>query len=248
MTADQGRELHAETAVELDGIAQRFGSRWVLRGVTLRVAAGEIVALTGRNGSGKSTILRVIATLLRPTRGAFRVFGIDGSADADAVRAHVGLLGHSTGLYPDLTAAENLRFAARMLGVAGDANAIGAALGEVGLARDADERVRHFSSGMQRRLALARLRIQRPKLLLLDEPYNSIDAEGSEMVNALLVQTREAGGAALVVTHDLTRGLAVTDRVEQLEGGRIVRLPLGRSEPRQEARVLTGPWGNGRVD
>ncbi|MGH7504519.1 MAG: ATP-binding cassette domain-containing protein, partial [Longimicrobiales bacterium] len=86
-------------ALELRGIARRFGPRWILRGLDLRVASGEVVALTGRNGSGKTTVLRICATALRPTRGGGEVFGHDLVRSADAVRAHIGFLGHHPGLY-----------------------------------------------------------------------------------------------------------------------------------------------------
>ena len=228
-------------ALELDGIARRFGARWVLRGATLRVDAGEIVALTGRNGSGKTTLLRIAGTLLRPTRGEARVYGYDVIENSDDVRSVVGFFGHSSGLYHDLTAAENLRFAARMLGAPDDARAVAESLEFVGLGREANERVRHFSSGMQRRLALARVRLHRPRLLLMDEPFNSIDAEGVDLVNAVLAETRDTGGAAVVVTHELARGERSFTRIVRLEDGRIAR-PFGPQAVEPETRVIPGPW------
>jgi heme exporter protein A len=154
------------------------------------------------------------------------VYGRDLLREAPAVRSLVGLLGHANGLYGDLTAAENLRFALQMLGGRPDPATVGRALEEVGLAREAHERVRTFSAGMQRRLALARLRLTGPRLLLLDEPYSAFDAEGIERVHALLAETRAAGGAALLVTHDLARAGQVVDRVLRLEAGRVVMLEL----------------------
>ncbi len=210
----------APAAVELDGIARRYIGRWALRGVSLRVEPGEILALVGRNGSGKTTLLRIVATLLRPTRGSGRIFGHDLAREADAVRAEIGMLAHNTGLYDDLTAEENLRFAARMLGIRADEATLRAILEDVGLGHVVRERVRGFSAGMQRRLALARLRLQRPRLLLLDEPYNTVDEDGVALVNRLLEDTRARGGAAIVVTHDLGRGKGVLDRVVRLVDGK----------------------------
>lgn len=211
----------APLAVQLDGIAQSYGGRFVLRGVTLQVAPGEVVALVGKNGSGKTTLLRIVSTLLRPRRGAGSVFGSDLLRDAAGVRRHVAMLGHATGLYEDLTAEENLRFAARMTGMAHDRSTLTALLAEVGLERERSDRVRGFSAGMQRRLALARLRLRAPRLLLLDEPYNTVDEEGTALVNRLLTDTRAAGGAAILVTHDLTRGSTVVDRVARLVDGKV---------------------------
>ena len=209
-------------AVELTGIAQRLGHRWAVRGVTLRVDAGEVVAIVGPNGSGKTTLLRVVATALSPTRGSGRVFGCDLVDEADAVRELAAMLGHATGLYDDLTVAENLDFAQRMLGRPSSAAAIGGALEAVGMRKHAAERVRSLSSGMRRRVALARLLLRRPRVLLLDEPYNTFDATGVAVVDALIRETARAGGAALVVTHDLARTAgAGYDRVLALDAGRL---------------------------
>ena len=183
---------------------------------------GEAVAILGRNGSGKTTLLRIVSTLLRPTRGAGRVFGHDLTGDADAVRNRIGLLAHTSAIYPDLTAAENLGFTLRMLGRSFDPRAVDAALDAVGLASTGATRTRGFSAGMQRRLALARLRILDPSLLLLDEPYSSLDPEGTELVTELIAETRERGGAAILVTHDIPRAQRVADRIAALDDGRII--------------------------
>jgi heme exporter protein A len=194
----------------------------VLRGANLVVGRGETVALLGRNGSGKTTLLRIVATLLRPTRGSGRVFGHDLVHDVDAARTHIGLLGHTNAVYPDLTAAENLGFTVRMLGGAFDRRRVDAALEIVGLAAYANTRARGFSAGMQRRLALARLRLIAPDLLLLDEPYSALDPEGTELVTALMADTRRNGGATVLVTHDISRATRVADRVLAIGDGRIV--------------------------
>lgn len=208
-------------AVALSGIARRFGLRWVLRGVNLQVAPGEIVALVGRNGSGKTTLLRILATLLGPTRGEGRVFGHDIVEDGDGVRSLIGLLGHATGLYPDLTAGENLRFAQRMLAIRGGDGVLEQALRRVGLAHEVDTRVRFFSAGMQRRLALARLLMRPPRLLLLDEPHSAFDVEGVERMHEFMAQVRDGGGAVLVATHSPLRLEGLATRVVRLEKGRL---------------------------
>lgn len=193
----------------------------MLKGATLKVGGGEAVAILGRNGSGKTTLLRIIATLLPPTRGSGIVFGHDLVSDADAVRNRIGLLGHTNAVYPDLTATENLRFTLRMLGRPVDPRFVDAALSAVGLASHANTRARGFSAGMQRRLALARLRMLDPGLLLLDEPYSSLDPEGAELVTALIADARRRGGAAVLVTHDIARARNVADRIVTLHDGRI---------------------------
>ncbi|MEO6210812.1 MAG: ABC transporter ATP-binding protein [Gemmatimonadaceae bacterium] len=165
-------------AVLVDGVARRFAGRWALRGASMRARRGEVLAIRGSNGSGKSTLLRIVASALRPTRGTCLVFGHDVVHEAAAVRKLVGLLGHSPALYQDLTVAENLCFAARMMGIRDDDRLIASVIGRVALEAATHERARTLSSGMQRRVALARLMIRPPALLLLDEPHNSFDAEG----------------------------------------------------------------------
>lgn len=189
----------------LSGITRRFGHKWALRGIELDVALGDLVVIQGHNGGGKSTLLRVIATAVHPTGGTGQVLGMDLKRDAAAIRGEAALLGSSNGLYEDLSARENLQFAARMLGVRQRTETISAALANVGLTNEADERVRFYSSGMQRRLALARLMLHEPRLLLLDEPFNALDLGGAELVNALMASTRARGGAVLIVLHDVAR-------------------------------------------
>jgi heme exporter protein A len=206
-------------AVELENIARRFGRRWVLRGLDLVVNAGETVALTGKNGSGKTTLLRVIATLLRPTRGQGRVFGRALGHESGEIRELVNMLGHHSGLYDDLTAAENLRFSMQMYGLDASYPNIEQALDEVGLGRESKERVRGFSAGMRRRLALARMLLRPTSLVLLDEPYAAFDQQGIERVNAYVHKVVSTGGAALIATHDLARAADITTRVVHLDSG-----------------------------
>lgn len=219
-------------AVELADVAQRLGHRWALRGVTLRVEPGEVVAVVGPNGSGKTTLLRVVATALTATRGSGRVFGYDLAREPDAVRERTGMLGHATGLYDDLSAAENLEFAMRMCGHSSSPAVAAGALEAVGMRQYAGELVRRLSSGMRRRIALARLLVRRPRLLLLDEPYNSFDVAGIALVDELIRQTASDGGAALVVTHDLARpAMSRYDRVVRLSAGRVIENASLADEP-----------------
>lgn len=193
------------------------------------VARGEVVGIVGHNGSGKSTLLRVISTALRPSAGEGWVFGNHLLRDAIEVRRHVGFLAHAPGLYEDLTATENLIFAARMLGVSEDG--IAPVLERVGLGHSRNERVRGFSAGMQRRLALARLMMANPGLLLMDEPYNNFDPQGIELVNEVIQDSRRAGGSALVVLHDRRQGEGVLDRIVELGRGAVIGTSAGSTKP-----------------
>lgn len=209
-----------QSTLKLQGLARRFGTRWALRGVTLEVEPGEVVGIVGHNGSGKSTLLRVISTALRPSAGEGWVYGHHLVRDAIEVRRHIGFLAHAPGLYDDLTANENLIFAARMLGI--PESGIERAIDRVGLSHARHERVRGFSAGMQRRLALARIILGAPGVLLLDEPYNNFDPQGIELVNEVIEEARQRGGSALVVLHDRRQGERVLDRIIELGRGVVI--------------------------
>jgi heme exporter protein A len=208
-----------EPAIDANGLGKRFGIRWVLRGVTLGVEQGEAVGLLGPNGSGKSTVLRSLGTLLRPNAGSATVNGLDIVRDSSNVRAQVGYLAHTPGLYEDLTARENLQFAADMLGLS--KNSVDSSLDRVGLGPMANNRVRGFSAGMQRRLALARLIMRQPRVLLLDEPYSNLDEEGVELMNSVITDILQANGAALLALHELAPARGILDRTVRLVDGRV---------------------------
>ncbi len=181
-----------------------------------------MLAIIGHNGSGKSTLLRIVATALRATRGSGSVWDADLVRDAVAIRGMVALLSTEPGVYGDLTALENLRFSAEMLGVDGDRRRLLAALERVGLGVEGDERARNMSSGMQRRLSIARLLLREPRVLLLDEPFNSLDPDGAALVNTLMRETRDRGGSVLLVAHDVSRAEALPDRTVEMNDGFLV--------------------------
>lgn len=233
-TPQPASNTQSDRSIYASGIGKRFGTRWVLRGVSLEVRRGEAVGLLGSNGSGKSTVLRVLGTLLLPNAGSASVNGFDIVRDAERVRSQVGYLAHTPGLYDDLTARENLRFAADMLGLA--YAAVDSSLERVGLAGVAGDRVRGFSAGMQRRLALARLIMRNPSVLLLDEPYSNLDADGVELMNSIIADVVRSGGAALVALHELAPA-KVLDRTVTLMEGRIEAATSELADRRQSAPV-----------
>ena len=209
-------------AVQTERLAKRFARTWALRGVSLTVQTGESVCLLGPNGSGKTTLLRLLATAARPSHGDARVFGFDTARDGDDVRRRVGLLSHRTFLYGEMTAAENLRFAAEMYGLDLDGPGLAERLAAVGLADAAGARVRGFSQGMTQRLALARATLHRPSLLFLDEPYNALDAAGLQLLDKYLTEFTAGGGTTILVTHQVEKGLSACQRAVALRGGRVV--------------------------
>ncbi len=191
----------------------------MLRGLDLEVARGQAVAVFGPNGAGKSTLLRTLAGLLRADRGSVSVFGNELPAGSE-LRRRIGYLGHESFLYRDLSARENLSYYARLFSIDPD-QVVQAALVEVGLDRFAERRVATFSRGMLQRLALARVLLHDPDLLLLDEPLTGLDPQGGELLAAMLVERRKRGVTILMATHDIERALACSTRALVLTRGRV---------------------------
>ena len=198
-----------EPVVACDGLGRAYGERVALRDVSLTVPAGATLAVFGPNGAGKTTLLRILATLLRPHAGAVRVLGREVPREGWAVRGRLGLLAHEPLLYRDLTARENLRYHARLHGVA--LARVEALLDAVGLRLRADEPVRTLSRGMTQRVAVCRAVLHEPELLLLDEPYANLDPGATALVEPLI--GRSSGATRVVISHDVEEGLAEADLV-----------------------------------
>jgi heme exporter protein A len=211
--------------LEVEGLARHYGEREALVDVSLSLAAGQTLVVFGPNGAGKSTLLRVLATLLRPHAGCVRVLGSRLPEDAWSVRGRIGLLGHEPLLYRELTARENLRFHARLYGVAEER--VEELLELVAMTGRASEPLRALSRGMVQRIAVARSVLHDPELLLLDEPHSNLDPSAIELVRPLIGQT--SGRTRVICSHDPSGGLADADLVLGLRGGRAVLL-CGASE------------------
>ena len=177
----------------------------------------------GPNGAGKTTLLRIVAGLLRPTKGTVSVGGRSLRDDAGA-RAQVGLISHQTMLYRALTAAENVEFAARMYGLRHPVDAAMRALRTMRVADRADTPVRALSRGLQQRVSIARAIVHEPLLLLCDEPYTGLDEVGSAALTEALGERRAHGAALMLVTHNLSEGLALATHAAIMRRGRFVRL------------------------
>jgi heme ABC exporter ATP-binding subunit CcmA len=224
--------VHLRDAVALLG---RFPA---LAGIDLDVARGDIVLLRGPNGAGKTTVLRALAGLVPVVRGEARVLGHDLRVDPRPVRRRVGLLGHATGLFDDLTVADNVTFWGRATR-ARQAD-IDAALGLVGLAgRLRDVPVARLSAGQRRRTSLACLLARRPELWLLDEPHAGLDAEARDLLDGLVRQAVDQGATVVLSSHELDRAEALAHRVVVLDGGRAVA--GDRAEPAPGHRAATDP-------
>lgn len=205
--------------IEVRKLVKRFGLKSVLRGLDFTVQPGEFVALLGPNGAGKTTFLRILASLSRPSLGEVRVAGYSLPKQAAEVRARLGVVSHMPLLYPDLTAEENLRFYARMYGLAEQLARVTEVLEMVGLEKRRGDLVRTFSRGMQQRLAIGRAVIHDPEVMLFDEPYTGLDQDASEMLDEVLKSVAARGRTVVMTSHDLARAEDLATRFDILSRG-----------------------------
>lgn len=231
--------------LEVMNLHRSFGPRQVLRGVSLTARDGELVVLFGSNGAGKSTFLKICATLLRPGRypnlPRIEVDGFNLFQEAREARARLGYLGHHAGAYPELTGRENLLFAARLHGLEEPQGRVAAMLELVGLTARAEEPTLVFSHGMLQRLALARTLLHNPTTLLLDEPFQGLDPRASGLLTGMMLDARAEGRAVVVATHDVELGLRLADKVLVLVEGRFKLLGLkGQVTSEQVTAALQG--------
>jgi len=205
--------------IEVNKLVKRFGLKTVLRGVDFHVEPGEFVALLGPNGSGKTTFLRILASLSRPNLGSVKVAGYSLPDQSAQVRAKLGVVSHLPLLYPDLTAEENLQFYARMYGITNYQLRITEILEMVGLEPRRRDLVRTFSRGMQQRLAICRAVIHDPEVILFDEPYTGLDQDASEMLDTVLRSVAAKGRTVVMTSHDLARSEDLATRFDILSRG-----------------------------
>lgn len=206
-------------AIDLHSISRSYGHERILNNISLEVAPGRFVVLRGGNGTGKTTLLRVIATRLRLSDGQGSVFGFDLMKQAHEVRRRTLLVSVLGGAYPMLSARENLELTAGLYGVKVDT---GELLERVGLDSAGGKLVRSFSSGMKKRLALSKLLLPGSRLWLLDEPYSTLDDDGRKLVDALVREAGENGTTVLMATHeDLRPGARRPDAELRIQDGRL---------------------------
>lgn len=193
----------------------RYQRSYVLRGTSLVLPKNQILALYGANGAGKTTLLKIIASSLTPTRGSGKILGID-LKNRFEIRKQVLIVSHSLGFYPDLTGTENLEFALKMHHKTAS---IAAALAKVGL--HSQNRVRGYSSGMRKRLALAKMLLLEPALILLDEPFAALDPDGKNLVEGLMLEQQERGATLIIASHEPERTNKIATLAVMLENGMI---------------------------
>jgi heme exporter protein A len=210
----------SEVSIAVERVARRYGRRWALADVTFTVPAATVMMVAGRNGAGKSTLFRVLSTAIRPDRGKATIGGFDVVEHRYDVRRISAMLAHHNYLYDALSAKENLQIVADHLGIRRDG--VGAILEQVGLSARADDVVSTFSAGMRKRLSFARVLLQEPKVVLLDEPYGALDPPGFDLVDQVILDLKQRGTTILMATHQWERASRMADLALVLEQGRVL--------------------------
>jgi heme exporter protein A len=203
------------------------------------MVAGNSLLVVGANGAGKTTLLRMLATSLRPTSGDLKIFGVRPEDDLLGVRRRLGLVSHRTHLYDDLTATELLEVTASIAGMQHSPDRDGALLCRVGLEGRGGDVIRGFSAGMRKRLSFARLLLQDPEIILLDEPYGQLDVAGVEFVDRLIAEFIAAGKTLVMSTHQVERGARLLKSGLVLASGRMDWVGSAADAPAALAEALS---------
>jgi ABC-2 type transport system ATP-binding protein len=208
-------------ALRATGLGRRFGERWAVRGIDLEVRRGEVLGLLGPNGAGKTTTVRLLTALIEPSEGTAAVDGFDVRTQPDDVRARVGILTETPGLYDKLSASTNLDFFGRLHGLDAGVRAerIERYLRLFGLWERRDEVTGTFSKGMRQKLAIARALLHDPAVVFLDEPTAALDPEAAFIVRAAIEQLRKAGRTIVLATHNLDEADRLSDRIAFVRAG-----------------------------
>ncbi len=213
--------------IEVCALAKYFGRFSALRDLHLTIAEGDFIALFGRNGAGKTTFLRILAGLSRPSSGSVRIRAPQ-DLTPRAARGLIGYLSHNTALYADLTALENLRFFAQLQDLPARDSDLAGRIASVGLSGREREPVRNYSRGMQQRLAIARAFLHDPSILLLDEPFTGLDQYGTDFLKRYLADAHARGKTCLMAIHDAQLGYELADRLVVIEKG-VAALDVAKS-------------------
>ena len=210
--------------IEAVGLGKRFGDFVAVHDVSLRVAAGEVLALLGPNGAGKTTTVRMLSGILQPTSGYAHIAGLDVVNDAQSIRRRVGVLTEMPGLYLRSTAREYLDFFGEVYGLSGTQRRarIRALMSRFEMLDVLDKRLSEFSKGMKQKLALIRCLLHEPDVLLLDEPTSAMDPRSARLVRDTIAQMRSALRSIIMCTHNLAEAEAMADRIAIIRRGEII--------------------------
>jgi sodium transport system ATP-binding protein len=213
-----------DAAVRVERLQKTLGKNKVLRGVSFEAGKGEISGLLGPNGAGKTTTLRAICTLLAPDEGSIEVLGFDTRTAPAEVRRRVGVVTADIGVYPRLSARENIAYFARLSGMPGAdvARRVAAVVERLDMASFAGQRAESLSSGQKQKVAIARAIVHDPPVLMFDEPTSNLDVLASKEIRDFMVEARSRGKCVIFSTHVLHDAERLCDRVTILHEGRVV--------------------------
>lgn len=207
--------------IEGINLSKSYGSKSVLRDISVRIPKGEFVAVLGPNGAGKSTLLKILALISKPDSGQVNIGEQALVNSKGELKRKIGIISHSSFLYPELTAYENLQFYGRLYGIVNLEAQIIAVIKKVGLILALNEPVYTFSRGMLQRLSIARALIHNPEVILLDEPFTGLDQHGISLLQDVLRDLKSNHKTILMVTHSFEHGMADIDRILILNDGQI---------------------------
>lgn len=209
--------------IEVDDLHKSFGEVKAVRGVSFKAADGRITGLLGPNGAGKSTTLRVLYTVLKPDSGSACIDGIDVVDDSLAARARIGTLPHGSGLYPHLTARENIAYYGKLYGMPADTidASVQTVIDQLDINDFADRRTKGFSQGQKTKVSLARSLVHGPQNVILDEPSNGLDVMATRALRELIRQLKEAGKCILFSSHVMQEVAALCDEIVIIAAGQV---------------------------
>jgi ABC-type multidrug transport system ATPase subunit len=213
-----------ELIISISGLSKSFGSQKAIENIDLEFKKGEFVAIFGPNGAGKTTFLKILSTIIEPTKGSVTISGFDLKKKPTEIRKGIGVISHQSYLYDDLTAKENLLFFGKMYGMGKSklekrANNL---LEQVDLSKRAEDRVRPFSRGMKQRLSIARAMIHRPDILFMDEPYTGLDQHAAQTFENVLASLDKDNVTKIMISHNIERAFRLCDRVLVMDKGKII--------------------------
>jgi len=207
----------------VDGLHKSFGEIKAVKGVSFKAEDGKITGLLGPNGAGKSTTLRILYTVLKPDSGFATIDGINVAEDPVEARAHIGTLPHGSGLYPHLTARENIAYYAKLYGMSADAidERVATVIDQLEINDFADRKTKGFSQGQRTKVSLARSLVHGPQNVLLDEPSNGLDVMATRALRNLIRQLRDSGKCVLFSSHVMQEVAALCDEIVIISSGQV---------------------------
>ena len=224
--------------IQVENLTRRFGSRAAVNAVTMDIASGVSTALFGPNGTGKTTLLRVLSSALRPTSGQIRIAGMSYQDDPREIRRMIGVISHNSYLYDDLPCSENLAFFGKLYGLPDPHGRAEQLLDEMELSERAQDPAGTLSRGMTQRLSIARSLVHDPEVVFLDEPFSGLDPHAASVLRTTIGRLRERERTVVMVTHNIPLGLKLSDRWLLMNRGRLVDQGASRGQDPQRFQEI----------